>query len=344
MITCGYSAEFYGRQQRQQISELQFDKFLTPSSFLCWKIRFKTQVTTCSDFLSEVLPWIKEVEMIESLDELKSSRSTAGQDFPNFEMLDAKIASALKKLLTSAHFRKIVSVEEQRAQKDDRFLRLRQYYSLLRKTTDSCAWGSIRLCWFVLCYFPWWQHSGIRYKMGRSFIVFVKKKTFRWYLGNSVQIEDMWVWSTQNSIRNVRDGDSSKDIDAQLSKMKRWWKEVWIRNSRCETLASNTGKSELEQSKGLDWHWKRKRYVLPAESQRPMFEGRQVQFLTLVLIVHQNRHRQPLHPLSHQSRESSVRGKSNPDMILRLSCRYFMKGTCTRSPCEYWHPPECQFC
>ena len=31
-------------QQRQQISELQFDKFPTSSSFLCWKMRFKTQV------------------------------------------------------------------------------------------------------------------------------------------------------------------------------------------------------------------------------------------------------------------------------------------------------------
>ena len=37
-------------QQRQQISELQFDKFPTPSSFLYWKIRFKNQATTCSDF------------------------------------------------------------------------------------------------------------------------------------------------------------------------------------------------------------------------------------------------------------------------------------------------------
>ena len=31
-------------QQRQQISELQFDKFPTPQSFLCWKIRFRSQV------------------------------------------------------------------------------------------------------------------------------------------------------------------------------------------------------------------------------------------------------------------------------------------------------------
>ena len=41
--------------------------------------------------------WIKEVEMVDSLEELKSSRSVCGKDFPNFEMLDAKIASALNK-------------------------------------------------------------------------------------------------------------------------------------------------------------------------------------------------------------------------------------------------------
>ena len=35
-------------------------------------------------------------------------------------------ASALKKLLTCVHFRKRVSVEERRSQKDDRFLRGRQ--------------------------------------------------------------------------------------------------------------------------------------------------------------------------------------------------------------------------
>ena len=40
-------------QQRQQISELQFDKFLNPPSFLAWKIRFKNRVTTCSDFPSD---------------------------------------------------------------------------------------------------------------------------------------------------------------------------------------------------------------------------------------------------------------------------------------------------
>ena len=43
------------------------------------------------------------------------------------------------------------------------------------------------------------------------------------------------------------------------------------------------------------------------------------------------------------SRKRSVKGKSNPGIILRQPCRYDLKGACTRTPCEHWHPPECQF-
>ena len=68
-------------QQTLQISELQFDKFPTPHSFLYWKIRFRNQVTTCSDFPSDTVLWIKEVEMVDSSDELKSSQSIAGKNF-----------------------------------------------------------------------------------------------------------------------------------------------------------------------------------------------------------------------------------------------------------------------
>ena len=67
--------------------------------------------------------WIKEVEMVDSLDELKSSRSIAGKNSPNFDMLDAKIASALNKVIQNSHFKKKVGLEEQKAQKEDRFPR-----------------------------------------------------------------------------------------------------------------------------------------------------------------------------------------------------------------------------
>ena len=33
------------------------------------------------------------MELVDSFDELESSRSVCGKNFPNFEMLDAKIAS-----------------------------------------------------------------------------------------------------------------------------------------------------------------------------------------------------------------------------------------------------------
>ena len=64
--------------------------------------------------------------MVDSMDELKPSRSVAGEKFPKKEMLDAKIASALNKIIQNSHFKKKVSFEEQKAQKEDRFLRGRQ--------------------------------------------------------------------------------------------------------------------------------------------------------------------------------------------------------------------------
>ena len=100
-------------QQRQQISELQFDKFFNPQSFLVWKIRVKSQVTACPDFPSEAMLWIKEVELVDSLEELKSSRFVSGTNFPNFEVLDPKIASALNKIIQNSQFKKKVSLEEQ---------------------------------------------------------------------------------------------------------------------------------------------------------------------------------------------------------------------------------------
>ena len=42
---------------------------------------------------------------------------------PNFEVLDAKIASALNKIIHNSHFKRRISLEEQKAQKEDRYLR-----------------------------------------------------------------------------------------------------------------------------------------------------------------------------------------------------------------------------
>ena len=39
-----FSKNNVANQQRLQISDPHFDKFLTPATFACWKIRFKTEV------------------------------------------------------------------------------------------------------------------------------------------------------------------------------------------------------------------------------------------------------------------------------------------------------------
>ena len=45
---------------------------------------------------------------------------------PNFEVIDARIASALTRIIHNSHFKRRISLEEQKAQKQDRFLRGRQ--------------------------------------------------------------------------------------------------------------------------------------------------------------------------------------------------------------------------
>ena len=48
----GDSSKNYGAdQQRLQISDVHFDKFLTPATFACWKIRFKTRFVFVHNFL-----------------------------------------------------------------------------------------------------------------------------------------------------------------------------------------------------------------------------------------------------------------------------------------------------
>ena len=74
---------------------------------------------------------IEEVEMVDSVDDFKSSSSIRGISMPNFEVLDARIASALNQIIHNSHFKRRISLEEQKAQKQDRFLRGRQIAYLI---------------------------------------------------------------------------------------------------------------------------------------------------------------------------------------------------------------------
>ena len=101
------------------------------ATFTCWKIRFQIEVRFCSQFPTESLLWIKEVELVDSVDELRSSSSIRGISTPNFEVLDARIASTLNKIIHNSISKKKISLEKQKAQEEDRFLRSGQIAHLI---------------------------------------------------------------------------------------------------------------------------------------------------------------------------------------------------------------------
>ena len=50
------------------------------------------------------------MELVDSVDDLRSSSSTRGISMPNFGVLDARIASALSKIIHNSHFKRKISL------------------------------------------------------------------------------------------------------------------------------------------------------------------------------------------------------------------------------------------
>ena len=59
-----------------------------------------------SGHTAEALPLIQDVEMANSVDDLKTSRSILERNYLNFETLDTRIVSALKKTILNSNFKK----------------------------------------------------------------------------------------------------------------------------------------------------------------------------------------------------------------------------------------------
>ena len=81
------------------ISELHLGNFPDSMKFQNWKVNFKTKLCAKSADPHLTMHWIKEAETAKSIiDELVTSRSiVVRNDFTDYDMLDAMIASALKR-------------------------------------------------------------------------------------------------------------------------------------------------------------------------------------------------------------------------------------------------------
>ena len=122
---------------------------------------------------------------------------------------------------------------------------------------------------------------------------------------------------------------------------KQWWRGEKIRNFDYETLTQDTGELKQEQQSRIGREWVALKVSFTSGKKKASIrkENNAVSGMRET-IVHKNQTTMPPHFLSHPChqvevfRERSIRGKSNHGAILRQPCRFYLKGACTRPPCE----------
>ena len=355
VIFSGGSKNYGADQQRLQISALHFDKFPAPATFACWKIRFKTEVCTCSQFPTEAMQWIKEVEMVDSVDDFKSSSSTRGISMPNFEVLDARIASALNRIIHNSHFMRRISVVEQKSQKQDSFLRGRQ------------------IAYLIYDYFRvTGSHDSVENYADLFTIVLrnddIQEFDSKWdgFLLSVTKIPPDDILEGLYKLR-IRESDKLKtvlelyDLETHQKKLgpdyHRWKtmvkrsveqeirnKNFGIRNGNFEknAVVKNQGtKQRVQRILGDCWQWETNGQCVKGDNcsfRHDMNKrGKSSPSNPSPNSFMQQNERKP-------SRTRSPRGKSPSGRMSRWTCKDYLGGTCNNSFCEKWHPPECLLC
>ena len=113
------------------------------------------------------------------------------------------------------------------------------------------------------------------------------------------------------------------------------------RHEKCETgavVTSRRGLSGIERGRDICYQWKAKGQC--SKGDQSSFESHDRAKPT-------PKTAHPFEPPTpggrSASRTGSFRGRSQSGKSNRQPCKNFLKGTCTKLPCDYWHPPECQF-
>ena len=270
-------------------------------------------------------------------------------------MLDVRIASALLKIIQNSHFKKKVSPEEQKAQKEDQCLRGRQIafmiYDYFRVTgahdtvLDYADLFSVTPRDDIVQEFDTrWDEVSL--SMSKIPSGDVLESLYKLRIRESDQLKTVLELHEMETHQNISmpDDQKLKTLVTRSIDQKLRLRNFDARHGKNETGAvvkSRKGSSGVERGRGTCYQWKEK-------GQCP--KGDQCSF------PHESDDRAPkptpkAAPPSEPSmtrgrsvsRKRSVRDRSQTGRILRQPCRCCLKGTCPRPPWEYWHPPECQF-
>ena len=291
------------------------------------------------------------MEMVESVDDLKSSCFTRGIRTPDFEVLDAKIASALNRIIHNTRFKKKVSLEEMKAQKEDRFLRGRHIayliYEYFRVTGANDSVENYADLFTI----------GLRNDDIQEF-------DSKWdeILLSMTQIPSDEMLESLYKLR-IRESEKLKTV-MELYNMEIHQKEAGpddhglktkvnrrieqnlrvknfeARNGKYgrNAVVKNQGTKQREQRTLRDcWQWETNGQCSKGDDCSFRHDMNERAKSTLPNPSPRSSTRQ------NERNASRTRGGSPSGKMARLPCKDYLKGTCTNPFCEQWHPPECLF-
>ena len=250
---------------------------------------------------------------------------------PDFEVLDARIASALNRIIHNSHFKRRVSLEEQKAQKDDRFLRGRQIayliYEYFRVTgandsVDNCAdLFTIALRNDDIQEFDS-KWDGILLSMTKIPSDDILERLYK------LRIRVYEKLKTVLELYNME--IHQKKAGPDYHRLKSMVKRSIEQNLRIKNFEARYG--NYERNAGKPTGSVLKETVAVSVTISISVQKQHSRILLRALLRGRMRE---MHQETEVPEERSPSGKMS-----RWPCKDYLKGTCTNSFCEKWHPPR----
>ena len=335
--------------------------FLTLCNFQSWKVNFRTEVRLRTANTQITTLWSKEVDIAKSIDELMTLRSIMGRDFPDFDMLDAVIASALKKLLnTQSNFRQRASVEEQRAQKHDRFLRGRQIvYMIYEYFRAARAYEAVQ--WLLTLFAISLQNDDVQHFAVRRDLALlpvsempsdtILERLYKSKLQNSVQLQTVLALYDQETARSKEPNNQQSKTALKLHfHLMMWTRNFRVRNDVVERgSVSRKGKKAYVEMKVGEWR------VFSVDRTWTMFQRRLLQFQSWSKSPWKQWQKSETKgrsssPASHskakqtdgEGQKSSVSSNKQESSLEKEWKKFHACSKSAKIPsCKLWHPPVC---
>ena len=266
----------------------------------------------------------------------------------SFEVLDARIASALNKIIHNSHFKRTISLEEQKAQKEDRFLRGRQIayliYEQFRVTgTDDSVENYTDLFTTAL------RNDDIQEFDSKWDGIFLSMTK----IPHDDILEGLYKLRKRESeklktVLELYDLEiHQKKIGPDYHRLKTMVKRSIEQDIRFNNFGTRNGnyvrnavvknpgtKQRVQRILGDCWQWKANGQCIKRDNCGFRHDinkrGKMTQpNPSLNSFMQQNERKAP--------RTRSPRGKSPSGRMSQWPCKDYLKGTCNNSFCEIWH-------